>query len=430
MSSDRRSDPILLPAHREEVRPWSQRVRGGVKEDRMMREVAVSMPPLVADLRLTVPPGHLEGVQQSIQAVTWLDRGHGDHLAALAALLLRAESVASSKIERVEASKDDYARAFHGHKGNASATSMVASTRALHDLITSVDGGHPIAWQAVLEAHEVLMRDDLAESDYAGRIRDMQNWIGGSDYSPRAALFVPPPPETLPKYIEDLMIFVNRTDIDVFLQAAVAHAQFESIHPFTDGNGRIGRALINAILRRRGVTTRVVVPLASAMVADRERYFRALDLYRLGDGEYLLLLFQIGSLVASVEASATAGRLEEMRKEWIEEIRPRSGSVLAETLAGLFDHPVFTAAELRERLGRSESVVYGAIAVLVEAGILRRVDRKRRDQIWVAAPLADELDDLNRRIEGRVRGLWQKGDALPSWVGGGAGDDTYRPYGR
>ena len=99
------------------------------------------------------------------------------------------------------------------------------------------------------------MQDDPGEVRYAGRIRDMQNWIGGSDYSPRDALYVPPPPETVEGYLDDLIRFANRNDLPVLSQAAVAHAQFESVHPFTDGNGRIGRALINAILRRRGATT-------------------------------------------------------------------------------------------------------------------------------------------------------------------------------
>ena len=127
------------------------------------------------------------------------------------------------------------------------------------------------------------MHDDALESAAAGELRTVQNWIGGSDFSPRGALYIPPPPETVPGYMDDLVTFADRSDMPALLQAAIAHAQFESIHPFTDGNGRIGRALINTILRRRGATTRVVVPLASALVARRENYFDALGSYRSGD---------------------------------------------------------------------------------------------------------------------------------------------------
>src|SRR5215469_769229 len=99
----------------------------------------------------------------------------------------------------------------------------------------------------------------------------------------------------------DLTEFANRTDIPVQLQAAIAHAQFESIHPFTDGNGRIGRALINTILRRRGATTHVVVPLASALVARRDDYFDALDSYRSGDLGPLLGTFVRSARISAVE---------------------------------------------------------------------------------------------------------------------------------
>ena len=139
----------------------------------------------------------------------------------------------------------------------------------------------------------------------------MQNWIGGSDFSPRGALYIPPPPETVPGYMDDLVTFADRGDMPALLQAAIAHAQFESIHPFTDGNGRIGRALINTILRRRGATTRVVVPLASALVARRENYFDALGSYRSGDLAPLAGIFVRSTRIAAAESRITAQRLHE-----------------------------------------------------------------------------------------------------------------------
>jgi len=158
---------------------------------------------------------------------------------------------------------------------------MVAATTALDEMIDDVAPGGGVNLPMITSAHLALMRDDRGESRYAGRLRDMQNWIGGSDHSPRGALYVPPP-ETVADYLADLLVYLNRDDVPALVQAAIAHAQFESIHPFTDGNGRIGRALINTVLRRRGVTTRVVIPLASALVAHRDRYFDLLTDYRGG----------------------------------------------------------------------------------------------------------------------------------------------------
>jgi hypothetical protein len=182
------------------------------------------------------------------------------------------ESAASSKFEAVEASLEDYARALHGIRTNSSAVSMVAATAAVDAMINDVSRHDRIELAAITSAHDVLMRDDPAEARCAGRLRTVQNWIGGSNHSPRGALYVPPPPATVPDHMADLLTFANRGDLPALVQAAIAHAQFESIHPFTDGNGRIGRALINTLLRRRGATTRVVIPMASALVARRDRY--------------------------------------------------------------------------------------------------------------------------------------------------------------
>lgn len=110
----------------------------------------------------------------------------------------------------------------------------------------------------------------------------------------------------------DLIAYANRDDICVFEQAAIVHAQFESIHPFTDGNGRIGRALIDTLLRRRQITTRVVVPLASAVVARRDDYFDALGAYRDGDAAPLLHSFAHGSAIAAIESRKTAKRLRDL----------------------------------------------------------------------------------------------------------------------
>jgi Fic family protein len=136
----------------------------------------------------------------------------------------------------------------------------------------------------------------------------VQNWIGGSNHSPRNALYVPPPPDTVKEYVDDLVRFTNRNGIPVLAQAPVAHAQFESIHPFTDGNGRIGRALVNTILRPRGATNRVVVPLASALVARRDHYFDVLNDYRVGRPEPIVAAFAAASRIAAYESRVTTRR--------------------------------------------------------------------------------------------------------------------------
>jgi len=370
----------------------------------MFSEVVTRRPPLIADQELHLPSGLIAELDECMRAITTLDHTHAADLGPLGVLLLRTESVASSKIERVEASVDDYARALHGVKANESATSMVASTTALETLIRSVDTRRAIELQMIKDAHRALMVQDPNELAYAGKVRDMQNWIGGSDHSPRGALYVPPPPETVDAYVEDLIHFANRSDMSALAQAAIVHAQFESIHPFTDGNGRIGRALINTVLRRRGVTERVVIPLASALVARREEYFHVLNAYRTGDAGPVVVAFTRSSEVAARESLVTADRLGQMPARWSElSGPPRRGSAARRILDGLLEFPIFSTDEMAARVGGATSSVYSAVSRLHEAGVIRPLTKRTRNQVWGAVDVLGELDDLSVRIAVAVR---------------------------
>lgn len=398
------AETVEWPAHRPDVRPWRQAARGGTAQDRKLSEVVTQRPPLIARLDLRPSVELAAAMESCVLEIAALDHSHGAQLQALETLLLRTESVASSKIEHIDASMDDYARALHGIKSNPSAVSMAASTAALVALIGSVDGGVRVDDQMIVMAHLALMVEDPHEQAYAGRFRDLQNWIGGSDHSPRNALYVPPPPETVNEYMADLVAFANRDDVPVLAQAAIVHAQFESIHPFTDGNGRIGRALINTVLRRRGVTKRVVVPLASALVARRDEYFALLGQYREGSVEPIIRSFSDASAIAAKESQVTAGRIAGLAERWQDEVGARRGSAAARLLDVLISAPIFSAAEAEEIVGGAVSSVYSAIERLHVAGVIRPLTNRTRNQIWGAADLLDELDDLSLRIGAAARG--------------------------
>ena len=246
--------------------------------------------------------------------------------------------------------------------------------------------------------------DDPAERVDAGPLREVQNWIGGSDHSPRNALFVPPPPGTVADYMADLVAFANRDDMPVLAQAAIAHAQFESIHPFTDGNRRIGRAVINTVRRRRGTTRKVIVPIASALVAHRDRYFDLLDEYRTGHVQPLVLAFSTATRIAAAEARVTADRVLELPDRWREELGPvRTGSATDRLRNRLPDLAAFTAEDANDDIGGPLSSTYAAIERLADAAIIRPLTDRKRNQVWGAAALLDELDDLGARIERHAR---------------------------
>lgn len=388
------------PPHERRVVPWHQQFRGGTRDDRTLREVEVSLPPFIADSDVRLPSRLSADMEAALQEITALDAEHPAVLGALGTLLLRTECVASSRIEEIDAAVDDYARALHGVKANPSATLMVAATTATDVLLTKVTATRRIELADLTAAHRELMRDDPTDGDYAGRLRDMQNWIGGSKYSPRDALYVPPPPETVGEYLQDLISYANRDDIPALAHAAIAHAQFESIHPFTDGNGRIGRALINSVLRRRAVTNTVVVPLASALVAHRDRYFDDLSAYRRGDPEPLMHSFTAGSRIAASESRRTARHLAGIPEQWRELTGPvRSHSAAAKIMASLIAMPVITAEAVSDRLRLSASSAYAAVDRLHEAGVLRPLTNRKREQVWGAGLVLDELDALGARIK-------------------------------
>jgi Fic family protein len=252
--------------------------------------------------------------------------------------------------------------------------------------------------EAILAAHHALMKDDQVDAAYAGKIRDVQNWIGGSDYSPRGAIHVPPPPEFVPDLMTDLMAFCNRTEVPIMAQAAIAHAQFESIHPFTDGNGRIGRALIGAISRRRRLTKNTVTPIASAMVADVNKYFSLVNNYRNGEADPFVLYLARCAIHASEAAAESVKALDALPGMWLELARPRKNSADAKIIPWLLERPVFEAHSAAHIAGVEERSVYGALERLTKAGVITQITTSLRNRDWAAMEVLVEVDRLNARL--------------------------------
>ncbi|WP_345763158.1 Fic family protein [Diaminobutyricibacter sp. McL0608] len=221
----------------------------------MLTEIEAAIPPMIAELDYVGPSDISSEMERAIQAICALESGAGPGSGAITSFLFRIEAIASSKIESVEASSEDFARALAGSKANESAALMVAASRAVTRMIDRACATGRITLEAILTAHKDLLADEPDDGPYSGDLRSVQNWIGASDHSPLRATFVPPTPQRVPELMDDLIRFMNRDDLPAIAQATIAHAQFESIHPFTDGNGCVGRALIGAIIRRRGTVS-------------------------------------------------------------------------------------------------------------------------------------------------------------------------------
>ena len=368
----------------------------------MLRSVVAAIPPRIAHLVYAPSPQLTVASERALVAVMTTDGEARSQSRALGRFMLRTESVASSKIERISASAADYARALAGGRANSSATSMVAASAALHRLVDRAGDSGRITADDLIAAHRTLMADDAAEAPYAGRLRDVQNWIGGSDHSPRDALYVPPPPDLVAPLLDDLIEWAARDDVPVFAQVAIAHAQFESIHPFTDGNGRIGRALVSAILRRRGVTKTAVMPLASGILAVRDDYFASLTAYRTGDPTPIISIMVRAALAAAIESRTSIGALRELPQEWISLVDAAAGSATDRLITALLDDPVMSGDDAVTALASTPATAYAALDRLTEAGVVTEITGRKRDRVWAATDVIGELDDLDRRIQSRM----------------------------
>lgn len=391
------------PAHSSMIMPWKSQGRPP-REDREYTEVTVSLPPKIAECWFEPGRETIVALEEAAVAVASLDVTAGSRMAAISGFLLRSEAVSSSKIEQVDANRNDYAKAMIGLKASDNARSMVAAAEAVQTMIADAGTTCEIRMEAILAAHHALMKADPVDAAYAGKIRDVQNWIGGSDYSPRGAVHVPPPPELVPDLMADLIAFCSRTDVPIMAQAAIAHAQFESIHPFTDGNGRIGRALIGAISRRRKLTKNTVTPIASAMVADVDKYFRLVNNYRDGEADQFVLYLARSAVRASEAAAESVKALDALPGMWQELARPRKNSADEKIIPWLLERPVFEAHSAAYAAGVEERSVYGALERLTKAGVITQITTSQRNRAWAATEVLDEVDRLNARLARVERG--------------------------
>jgi Fic family protein len=332
---------------------------------------------------------------------------------ALARLLLRAESVASSKIEGLEVGgrrllHAEAARALGEDAGDVTATEVLGNIQAMTWALDAVGPGDDLTVDHVLEAHRRLLAGTrLAE--YGGQIRKDQNWIGGSSYNPCSASFVPPPADTVRELLDDLCLFCNGDDLPAVVQAAMAHAQFETIHPFVDGNGRIGRALIHLVLRRRGLAIRVLPPISLILATWSKDYIAGLTATRyvgkptseaaIGGTNDWVALFATACRRSIEDAERFEQRISTLQRRWRERLgKVRTGSAADLLIRALPGAPIVTVNGAADLIGRTFQATNKAIERLVDARIFRQVNIGRRNRAFEAPELINTFADLERQL--------------------------------
>ncbi|MEV8338964.1 Fic family protein [Leucobacter sp. NPDC077196] len=318
---------------------------------------------------------------------------------AFAPILLRSEAAASSQIENLTASARQIFTAELGGAGKRNAGDIVANTRSME---TAIGLSGDLSPAAITDMHRVLMNGQPRHTP--GEFRDQPVWIGKSAVSPIGAIYVAPDHRRVPSLVADLVAFARRYDTPPLVQIAIAHAQFETIHPFSDGNGRTGRALAQAMLRRRRLTRNVAVPVSAGLLIDIEAYHQSLTEYRAGDPTPIVESFATAALRAVPNGRRLIAEIDEISDQWNAAIRPRARSAKLRLLDYALHRPVFTAEMAAEAIGVGATNVYRDLRAMQDQGFLSMAIEHRGPTLWRQNDVLDAIDAFARRAGRRDGG--------------------------
>lgn len=397
-------------------RHWQARLDvGASRRDRKPCAYEAYVPDALAGREIRLDGGVVADVTEAEAAITLLNRDAVTLVdtEALARLLLRAEAVASSRIEGLEVGgrrllRAEAARAIGEDPRDVTAREVLGNIDAMVWAVQTASSDEAISVEHLREMHRRLLAGTRLAM-HAGEIRTEQNWIGGNSYNPCSAVFVPPPPELVLPLLEDLCTFCNDDALSPLVQAALAHAQFETIHPFVDGNGRTGRALVHLLLRRRGLAPRVVPPISLILATWSKDYVAGLTASRYRgaarsqaahDGlNRWVGLFAAATRRAVNDAGEFEERIRAIQTGWRMRLgRARANSTVDLLIRGLPGAPVVTGNSAAALTGRSFQAVNQAFTRLVAAKILSQVSVGRRNRAFEAPEVIRTFADFERQL--------------------------------
>ena len=320
-------------------------------------------------------------------------------LEAIGALLLRSEAIASSRIEGIELSQRNLARALIDPRATrGTARAVAANVAAMEQAVALGDEDRKLAVADILTIHRTLMANEPARV-MPGAFRREQNWIGGRLLNPSDARYVPPPEDQVEPLVLDLVEFLNRDDLPAVAQAAIAHAQFETVHPFIDGNGRVGRCLIHVVLRRRGIAPVFVPPISIVLAARANLYVDGLVGFREGRIDAWCASFAEACGRAAALSVELAGNVAKLEADWYERAgRPRRDSAAARIIPVLPGQPIASASTIRAAIGARHQRALEGLKVLADGGVLRQISEGDYDRQYAADELFELIEEYEQRV--------------------------------
>lgn len=351
-----------------------------------------AVPARISALTPNLSSSTIAACEDAATAIARFDATYAVVNPPLASVLLRTESVASSQIENLSASAKQLALAELGAAKSQNAQLVYANVKAMRaavELAENLDG------PAIIEMQRVLLQE--SNPRIVGAWRSQQVWIGSSALSPHTAIFVPPHHSRIQELIDDLALFMRRTDLPQIAQIAIAHAQFETIHPFEDGNGRTGRAIVQAMLRASGLADQSTVPLSAGILGRQSEYFAALDAFHDGNVLSIIDVFVNATFAAIANGKALNDQLEQLLSGWQSALKARRDSTAHRLLALLPGLPVVNIPALAQMLDVTDMTAMAAVNKLVEIGALRASSQSSRNRTWQSDAVLEALDEFAAR---------------------------------
>jgi Fic family protein len=314
-------------------------------------------------------------------------------------MYVRKEAVLSSQIEGTQSSLQDLLSIEAEVTGHApqDVSEVVNYVRAMNRGLARL-GELPVSVRLLREIHTELMTGVRGSRLTPGELRRSQNWIGPGGATLATASFVPPPPEEVARALGDLETFLHRQDdVPLLVKIGLAHAQFETIHPFLDGNGRLGRLLITFLLCERGVLQKPVLYLSHYFKTHRQSYYDRLQAVRdTGDWEGWLEFFLNGVIDVSRQAAETARQILLLREQHRDLVAARLGRAAGNghrVLQHLYDRPIVSAKQVEELLGTTFPAANQIVRRMVDAGILVEITGQARHRRFLYAPYVALFDE-------------------------------------
>ncbi len=308
----------------------------------------------------------------------------------LPVMLLRSESSASSQIENLTSSARNVALAELSSNAPHNAKLIVGNLAAMKRAL-SLEG--PLTVDAILQIHAALINHEKAS--FGGQLRAEQVWIGGTTYSPHGATYVPPHYSRVENYLDDLVKYIARDDIDPLMKAAVAHAQLETIHPFIDGNGRTGRVLLHKILRDEEVLQQATLPVSAGLLHNIDSYMAAISEYQQGDPVRVVECLVEALELAIVVGNLVAAKIDAVLSEWSQQFKERKGSSIYRLPAALVEQPVVNVEFLAQHLGITPRAARSLTGKACEYGILRPLGNRKRGEFYQADAIIEVLEEIS-----------------------------------